>query len=252
MRVLIVDDEKLARDRLRELLSDIGGYTVIGEAMNGAEAVEKTSELNPDVLLMDIRMPGMDGLEAAMHLMGMEHPPSVIFTTAYDQHALDAFDVNAVDYLLKPIRKDRLANALTKARKLTMKQIQEVSHARKEMPTRTHISVHLRGNIRLVPVPDIVYFLADSKYVVVRTATEEHLIEDSLVNLEKEFGERFLRIHRNALVATPFIKGIEKSPAGTWQINLKGLDKKLDVSRRHTASVRRWARNRPVAVPAGM
>ena len=252
MRILIVDDEKLARDRLRELLSDIGGYTVIGEAMNGAEAVEKTSELNPDVLLMDIRMPGMDGLEAAMHLMGMEQPPSVIFTTAYDQHALDAFDVNAVDYLLKPIRKDRLANALTKARKLTSKQLQEINHARKDMPARTHISVHLRGNIRLVPVPDIIYFLADSKYVVVRTGAEEHLIEDSLVNLEKEFGERFLRIHRNALVATPFIKGIEKSPAGTWQINLKGVEKKLDVSRRHTASVRRWARNRPIAAPAGL
>jgi two-component system, LytTR family, response regulator AlgR len=251
MRVLIVDDEKLARDRLRELLTDIGGYTVIGEATNGAEAVEKAAELNPDVLLMDIRMPGMDGLEAAMHLLGMERPPSVIFTTAYDQHALDAFDVNAVDYLLKPIRKDRLANALTKARKLTMRQIQELSQSRKEMPTRTHISVHLRGNIRLVPLPDIVYFLADSKYVVIRTATEEHLIEDSLVNLEKEFGERFLRVHRNALVATQFIRGIEKNASGTWQVNLRGVDKKLDVSRRHTASVRRWARNRPTAVAAG-
>jgi two-component system response regulator AlgR len=250
MRVLIVDDEKLARDRLRELLTDIGGYTVIGEAMSGAEAVEKAAELNPDVLLMDIRMPGMDGLEAAMHLMGMEHPPSVIFTTAYDQHALDAFDVNAVDYLLKPIRKDRLANALTKARKLTVRQIQELNQTRKEMPTRTHISVHLRGNIRLVPVPDIIYFLADSKYVVIRTATEEHLIEDSLVNLEKEFGERFLRVHRNALVATQFIKGIEKNPAGTWQVNLRGVEKKLDVSRRHTASVRRWARNRPISAMA--
>jgi two-component system response regulator AlgR len=246
MRVLIVDDEKLARDRLRELLIDIGGHTVVGEAMNGAEAVEKSAELNPDVLLMDIRMPGMDGLEAAMHLMGMEQPPSVIFTTAYDQHALDAFEVNAVDYLLKPIRKDRLANALTKAHKLTAKQIQEINQARKESPARTHISVHLRGNIRLVPVPDIVFFLADSKYVVVRTAVEEHLIEDSLVNLETEFAERFLRIHRNALVATQFIKGIEKSPSGSWQVTLKNLDKKLDVSRRHTASVRRWARNRPM------
>lgn len=251
MRVLIVDDEKLARDRLRELLIDIGGYTVIGEAMNGAEAVEKASELNPDVMLMDIRMPGMDGLEAAMHLTGMEQPPSVIFTTAYDQHALDAFDVNAVDYLLKPIRKDRLANALTKARKLTMREIQELGHTRKEMPTRTHISVHLRGNIRLVPVPDIVYFLADSKYVVIRTSAEEHLIEDSLVNLEKEFGDRFLRIHRNALVATQYIKGIEKSPVGTWQVNLRGVERKLDVSRRHTAAVRRWARNRPLTTTNG-
>ena len=245
MRVLIVDDEKLARERLRELLTDIGGYTIVGEAANGAEAVEKTAELNPDVLLMDIRMPGMDGLEAAMHLMGMERPPSVIFTTAYDQHALDAFDVNAVDYLLKPIRKDRLAKALSKAHKLTMKQIVEIIQARPEPASRTHISVHLRGNIRLGPIPDIVYFVADSKYVVARTAAEEHLIEDSLVNLEKEFSERFLRIHRNALVAAPYIKGLEKTPAGTWQVALRGIDKKLDVSRRHAAAVRRWARNRP-------
>lgn len=245
MRILIVDDEKLARDRLRELVSDIGGHTVVGEGANGNEAVEKAAELNPDILLMDIRMPGMDGLEAAMHLMGMESPPSVIFTTAYDQHALDAFEVNAVDYLLKPIRKDRLANALVKARKLTQKQIQEINEARDEPAVRTHISVHMRGNIRLVPISDICYFLADSKYVVVRTSEDEHLIEDSLVNLEKEFGDRFLRIHRNALVAREFIKGIEKSTSGTWQVSIKGAeDRNLDVSRRHAASVRKWARNK--------
>ena len=245
MRILIVDDEKLARDRLRELVNDIGGHTVVGEGANGNEAVEKAAELNPDILLMDIRMPGMDGLEAAMHLMGMESPPSVIFTTAYDQHALDAFEVNAVDYLLKPIRKDRLANALVKARKLTQKQIQEINEARDEPTVRTHISVHMRGNIRLVPIVDICYFLADSKYVVVRTGEDEHLIEDSLVNLEKEFGERFLRIHRNALVAREFIKGIEKSTSGTWQVSIKGVeDRKLDVSRRHAASDRKWARNK--------
>ena len=243
MRVLIVDDEKLARDRLRELLNEIGGHVVVGEGMNGNEAVEKAAELNPDVVLMDIRMPGMDGLEAAMHLMGMENPPMVIFTTAYDQHALHAFEVNAVDYLLKPIRKDRLAAALDKAKKLTLQQLQEVNQAQDSPQARTHISVHLRGNIRLVPVQDILYFMADSKYVTVRTTSEEHLIEDSLINLEKEFGEKvFLRIHRNALVATDYIKGIEKSTAGNWQVALKGLEKKLDVSRRHAAAVRRWAR----------
>jgi two-component system, LytTR family, response regulator AlgR len=243
MRVLIVDDEKLARDRLRELLNEIGGHTVVGEGMNGNEAVEKAAELNPDVVLMDIRMPGMDGLEAAMHLMGMESPPMVIFTTAYDQHALHAFEVNAVDYLLKPIRKDRLAAALDKAKKLTLQQLQEINQAQETPQARTHISVHLRGNIRLVPVQDILYFMADSKYVTVRTTGEEHLIEDSLVNLEKEFGEKvFLRIHRNALVATDYIKGIEKSTTGNWQVALKGLEKKLDVSRRHAAAVRRWAR----------
>jgi len=243
MRVLIVDDEKLARERLRELLTEIGGHTVIGEATNGNEAVERAAELNPDVVLMDIRMPGMDGLEAAMHLMGMDDPPNVIFTTAYDQHALHAFEVNAVDYLLKPIRKDRLAAALEKAKKLTLEQLQDVNAAQESPQARTHISVHLRGNIRLVPVKDILYFMADSKYVTIRTPSEEHLIEDSLVNLEKEFGDKmFLRIHRNALVATEFIKGIEKSTAGNWQVALKGSEKKLDVSRRHAAAVRRWAR----------
>ena len=243
MRVLIVDDEKLARDRLRELLNEIGGHTVVGEGMNGNEAVEKSAALNPDVVLTDIRMPGMDGLEAAMHLMGMENPPMVIFTTAYDQHALHAFEVNAVDYLLKPIRKDRLAAALDKAKKLTLQQLQEINQAQDSPQARTHISVHLRGNIRLVPVQDILYFMADSKYVTVRTAGEEHLIEDSLINLEKEFGEKvFLRIHRNALVATSYIKGIEKSTTGNWQVALKDLEKKLDVSRRHAAAVRRWAR----------
>ncbi|HLQ24429.1 MAG TPA: LytTR family DNA-binding domain-containing protein [Acidiferrobacterales bacterium] len=243
MRILIVDDEKLARDRLRELLMEIGGHAVVGEAMNGAEAVEKTTELNPDVLLMDIRMPGMDGLEAAMHLMSMETPPSVIFTTAYDQHALDAFEVNAVDYLLKPIRKDRLDKALAKAGKLSLQQLHEINQAQEQPAARTHISVHLRGNIRLIPVPEIIYFLADSKYVTVRTAKEEHLIEDSLVNLEREFGKAFLRIHRNALVATTYVQGIEKDANGTWQVNLKGLEKKLAVSRRHAVAVRRWARS---------
>jgi two-component system response regulator AlgR len=243
MRILIVDDEKLARDRLRELLMEIGGHAVVGEAMNGAEAVEKTTELNPDVLLMDIRMPGMDGLEAAMHLMSLETPPSVIFTTAYDQHALDAFEVNAVDYLLKPIRKDRLDKALAKAGKLSLQQLHEINQAQEQPLARTHISVHLRGNIRLIPVPEIIYFLADSKYVTVRTAKEEHLIEDSLVNLEREFGKVFLRIHRNALVATTYVQGIEKDANGTWQVNLKGLEKKLAVSRRHAVAVRRWARS---------
>ncbi|HUW97684.1 MAG TPA: LytTR family DNA-binding domain-containing protein [Acidiferrobacter sp.] len=242
MKVLIVDDEKLARDRLRELVGEIGEYVVVGEAMNGSEAIAQTMRLNPDVLLMDIRMPGMDGLEAAMHLMGLETPPGVIFTTAYDQHALDAFEVNAVDYLLKPIRKDRLAKALSKAGRFTLQQLHEINQAQDTPMTRTHLSVHLRGNIRLVPVQDVLYFLADNKYVTVRTASEEHLIEDSLVNLEREFGESFLRIHRNALVATPYIIGIEKDGSATWQVALKGLDKRLAVSRRHAAAVRRWAR----------
>ncbi len=242
MKILIVDDEKLARARLRELITKIGEHTIVGEAINGSDAVEKTMQLNPNCLLMDIRMPVMDGLEAATHLMSMDTPPAVIFTTAYDQHALEAFEVNAVDYLLKPIRKDRLATALQKARRVTLRQLRQLNKSQDEPASRTHISVHMRGQINLIPVQDIIYFMADSKYVTVRTATEQHLIEDSLVSLEEEFGERFLRIHRNALVAAPYIRGIEKQPNGRWRVLLKGIDDKLDVSRRHTPSVRRWTR----------
>lgn len=242
MRVLIVDDEKLARTRLRELISKIGDHTVVGEAQNGSDAIEQTISLNPNVILMDIRMPVMDGLEAAMHLTSMESPPSVIFTTAYDQHALEAFEANAIDYLLKPIRRDRLEAALHKARRFTHRQLHQVSRAHEEPAARSHISVHMRGQINLIPVKDIIYFMADSKYVTVRTQTEQHLIEDALISLEEEFGNHFLRIHRNALVATAYIRGIEKQSSGRWRVILNGIDDKLDVSRRHTPAVRRWTR----------
>ena len=242
MRILIVDDENLARQRLRDLLSDIGDHTVVGEAVNGSEAIEKTITLKPDLLLMDIRMPVMDGLETAMHLMGIDNPPQVIFTTAYDEHALEAFEVNAVDYLLKPIRKERLAAALQKAAPLTAKQLKKVSQANQEPAARTHISVHMRGRITLIPVQDIIYFIADNKYVTVRTANEQHLIEESLVSLEEEFSDRFLRIHRGALVNTNFLRGMEKNSVGHWRVLLKGVEEKLAVSRRHTPQVRRWVR----------
>jgi two-component system response regulator AlgR len=242
MKILVVDDEKLARARMRELIDKEGEHLIVGEAMNGNEAIEKTMELKPECLLMDIRMPVMDGLEAAMHLQSMDTPPAVIFTTAYDQHALEAFEVNAIDYLLKPIRKDRLSSALQKAKQVSRKQLREVSRAQTEPSFRSHISVHMRGQITLIPVQDIVYFMADNKYVTVRTPSEQHLIEDSLVSLEEEFSERFLRIHRNALVAVDYIRGIEKQPSGRWRVLLRETEDRLDVSRRHTPEVRRWTR----------
>ena len=242
MKILVVDDEKLARARMRELIEKDGEHAIIGEAMNGNEAIEKTMDLKPECLLMDIRMPVMDGLEAAMHLQSLETPPAVIFTTAYDQHALEAFEVNAVDYLLKPIRKDRLSSALQKAKQVSLKQLREVNKAKTEPSSRSHISVHMRGQITLIPVQDIVYFMADNKYVTVRTTSEQHLIEDSLVSLEEEFADRFLRVHRNALVAVDYIRGIEKQPSGRWRVLLREIDDKLDVSRRHTPEVRRWTR----------
>lgn len=242
MRILIVDDENLARQRLRDLIGDIGDHTVVGEALNGSEAIEKTITLKPDLLLMDIRMPVMDGLEAAMHLMGINNPPQVIFTTAYDQHALEAFEVNAVDYLLKPVRKERLASALQKASPVSTSALKQVNKAQEEPSVRTHISVHMRGRISLIPVNDIIYFVADNKYVTVRTAREQHLIEESLVSLEEEFGDNFLRIHRGALVNTKYLKGMEKNQLGHWRVLLEGVDEKLSVSRRHTPAVRRWVR----------
>jgi two-component system response regulator AlgR len=242
MRILLVDDEKLARARLREMLAGIGGHSVVGEATNGSEAIEKTTQLKPDALLMDIRMPVMDGLEAAMHLAKMDQPPAVIFTTAYDQHAVEAFEVNAVDYLLKPVRQDRLASALEKVKPMKPAQLRDVSRAHGEHPRRSHISVHMRGQITLIPVPEIVYFMADSKYVTVRTAREQHLIEESLVNLEQEFDGDFLRVHRNALIAVNQVRGLEKQASGHWAVLLKSVDDKVPVSRRHTPAVRRWIR----------
>jgi len=242
VRILLVDDEKLARVRLRELVNQIGGHIIVGEAENGSDAIEKTMNLKPNLLLMDIRMPVMDGLEAAMHLMSLEMPPAVIFTTAYDQHALEAFEVNAVDYLLKPIRKERLAAALSKARRVTRRQLLEIHRNQDDSASRTHISIQLRGSISLVPIEEIIYFMADSKYVTVRTEDGSHLIEDSLVSLEKEFDERFLRIHRNALVSVRSIEGLEKQPNGRWMVQFKKIDDKLEVSRRHTSTVRRWIR----------
>ena len=242
MKILIVDDESLARQRMRDLLTDLGETDIVGEAVNGSEAIEKTVTLKPDLLLIDIRMPVMDGLEAAMHLQGIENPPMVIFTTAYDEHALEAFEVNAVDYLLKPIRKERLEAALQKAQPVSGEQLKEVSRAADSKSARSHISVHMRGRITLIPVQDIIYFIADNKYVTVRTATEQHLIEESLVSLEEEFSDRFLRIHRGSLVNTDYLRGMEKNTAGHWRVLMKGIDEKLVVSRRHTPQVRRWVR----------
>lgn len=242
MKILIVDDESLARQRMRDLLSDLGETDIVGEAANGSEAIEKSVSLKPDLLLVDIRMPVMDGLEAAMHLQGMEDPPKIIFTTAYDEHALEAFEVNAIDYLLKPIRKERLETALQKARPVSSKQLKEVNRTADTKSSRSHISVHMRGRITLIPVSEIIYFIADNKYVTVRTATEQHLIEESLVSLEEEFSERFLRIHRSSLVNTEYLRGMEKNTTGHWRVLMKGIDEKLVVSRRHTPQVRRWVR----------
>lgn len=236
MKILLVDDEALARDRLRRLLSELPDCEVCGEAADGRAALEQYDRLQPDVVLMDIRMPGMDGLETARHLAGMPAPPAVIFTTAFGDHALEAFEACAVDYLLKPIRSERLAAALGNARRLTRAQAAQIDSA--AGGARSHICVRVRGNLHLVPVNDIRFFRADNKYVTLRTGDAEYLIEESLKTLEDEFGTRFLRIHRNALIAADFVVGLEKDAQGQCVVVLGGVTERLEVSRRHLAELR--------------
>ncbi|MEJ2060892.1 MAG: LytTR family DNA-binding domain-containing protein [Gammaproteobacteria bacterium] len=242
MKVLIVDDEQLARDRLRALVNELGGYEVCATAANGIEALRQAETTHPDVVLMDIRMPGMDGIEAARHLTELEAPPALIFTTAYSQHALEAFETHATGYLLKPIRKAALEEALGKAARLTRAQLSSLSHEDiEDTPgARTHICARLRGRLELVPIEDILYFQADQKYVTVRHTGGEVIIEDSLRALEEEFGDHFLRIHRNALVGIRWVAGMEKGPNGGLLLTLRNDPTRLEISRRHAPAVRRY------------
>ena len=192
---------------------------------------------------MDIRMPGMDGLEAARHLSEMDEPPAIIFTTAYSEHALEAYDANAVDYLVKPIRQEKLEKSLAKARKLTKAQIAALN-METHTTGRSHICARIRGNLELIPVDEIVYFQADQKYITVRHVGGEVLIEDALKNLEVEFEDRLIRIHRNALVSTNFITGMEKNIDGRFVVTFKEVDDKLEISRRHVAEVRKFLKSR--------
>jgi two-component system response regulator AlgR len=243
MKVLIVDDEPPARARLAHMLESMEDIEPVGEASNGLEAVQMVQQARPDVVLMDIRMPGMDGLEAFRHLSKMEEPPAVIFTTAYSDHALEAFDAHAVGYLVKPIRKEKLAESLQKARKLTQAQLATIAKET-EHEGRTHICARVRGNLELIPIEKIVYFQADQKYITVRHTEGEVLIEDALKNLEQEFASRFIRIHRNALVNVAYVSGMEKSRDGRFLISFNKVDDKLEISRRHVAEVRRFLKSR--------
>ncbi len=197
-RILIADDEAPARARLRDLLDECREsfpLAIVDEARNGREALDVLNREKIDIVLLDIRMPEMDGMEAARHMAGMAEPPAIIFTTAFDSYAIKAFEVNAIDYLLKPIRAERLLLALGKTRAAPPVSRQALDAA-SNLPRR-HLSVHERGKIILVPVADVLYLRAELKYVTVRTAEREHLVEESLTHLEEEFADAFVRIHRN-------------------------------------------------------
>jgi two-component system response regulator AlgR len=244
MNILIVDDESLARGRLRRLVEDLGGdWRVAGEACNGREALAHCRQAEVDVVLLDIRMPVMDGLEAAAVLAREETPPAVIFTTAYGEHALAAFEEQAADYLLKPVRPDRLRKALERVKGLTRPQLQVLGE--QCAAEADFVCAHLRGGIRRVPVDRVLYFRADQKYVTACYDGGELLLEDSLKSLEERFGDRFLRIHRNALVAESQLVGLEKDIEGRAFARLRGTDDRLEISRRHLPQVRRWLREGP-------
>jgi two-component system, LytTR family, response regulator AlgR len=257
-KILIVDDETPARRRLRDLLDDCResfALVIADEAENGIEAIEIISNGGIDIVLTDIRMPMMDGLEVARHVAKMESPPKLIFTTAFDEYAVKAFELNAIDYLLKPIKQERLLAALKKASSVRAAQAEAVADATKAR--RRHLSIHERGKIILVPVDDIIFLRAELKYVTVKTLAKEYLLEESLTKLEEEFGELFARVHRSALVARKAVTGFEKVNGATdqtaengtdkeesggtyWVVVLKGVDEKLPVSRRQQHVIREF------------
>jgi two-component system, LytTR family, response regulator AlgR len=232
LRILIVDDEPPARERLRSMLAEGGEFEVVGEAGNGEQALDLVDKLVPDVVLLDVRMPGIDGLEVARHLAALPEPPAVIFTTAFDEYALQAFDSEAVAYLLKPIRAEKLKAALAKAARLTRPQLQQVATAAREPAHRLHIGVRGRDGLRLIPIDEVFCFHADQKYTTVKHQKGEDLIEDSLKTLEEEFSTTFVRIHRNALVNTKYLERIARDASGQHFVHLRGLPDALEVSRR--------------------
>ena len=237
MKILIVDDESLARDRLARLLAETGGAHTVNMATHGLEALEKIQREPPDVILLDIRMPIMDGLELARHLTALASPPSIVFTTAYQDHALEAFDAQAVDYLLKPVRRERLQQALARAGVLRRARIDELR--RQGRRPRAYLSATAHGEIQLVPVRDIRYLKAEQKYVIVAWPGGELLIDESLKSLEAEFHEAFIRIHRNALVAIRHIDGVKRGEDGSTYVLLHDMTPRLHVSRRHLSQVRK-------------
>ncbi|MGA0797439.1 MAG: LytR/AlgR family response regulator transcription factor [Quisquiliibacterium sp.] len=258
--ILIVDDEPVARIRLRELLGDLApqfAHAVIGEARTAADALSVIASLQPNIVLLDVQMPGMNGIELARHLSAraaVEHStpmPAVIFVTAHDEYAVQAFDVRAIDYLLKPVRASRLLEALQRSVLSLPGERREAidALARDTQTQRRQLSVHERGRVVLVPMVDVIYLKAELKYITVRTSEREFLIEESLTDLEQEFGERFVRIHRNALVARDAITGFERvAPSAQdsggepfWQVVMRDIKERLPVSRRQWSTVKALA-----------
>ncbi len=245
MKILIVDDEQLARERLMQLIRDLGGDYELYEAGNGAEALELYDREQVGLILLDIRMPVMDGLEVARHLSQLDNPPSIVFTTAYQDHALEAFEAQAIDYLLKPIRLERLQQAIDKAGVIQRAHIAAVQRKEKQPASRTHVSAKRKGGLKILAVNDILYFRAEQKYVSAIWPEGELILDEPLKSLEREFDQQFIRIHRNTLVALQHIASLEKDAAGNTNILLKDHDDVLAVSRRHISQVKKRLKEMP-------
>jgi two-component system response regulator AlgR len=237
MRVLIADDEAPARARLAALLSAADGdHQVVAEAGNGVEVLERCRQSAVDLVLLDIRMPGMDGITTALALAERPDPPAVVFVTAYEEHALAAFEANAIDYLLKPVRPDRLLRALAKARALSREQQAALSEA------AGFINASYRGGMVRIAAQDVLLLRADSKYVEVWHSGGMALTEESLRAIEERLPGVFLRVHRNALVAPGRVRQLRRGEAGQLMLRLDGSDQSVEVSRRHAPEVRRLLR----------
>ena len=239
MKILIADDESPARARLAALLSNLlPSHELVAEAANGREVLAACERTCVDLVLLDIRMPGMDGIEAALALAARPDPPAVVFVTAYDEHALAAFDANAIDYLLKPVRPERLARALEKARALSGEQQRALGDA------TAFIGASYRGGLLRVGVGEVCVLRADSKYVEVWHPGGVALTEESLRALEERLPGRFLRVHRNALVAPELIRGLRREAGGRLVVDVEGCREPIEVSRRHAPEVRALLRRR--------
>lgn len=237
--VLIVDDELPARERLQRLVGELAGFAVAGTCANGVDALALLGKLKPAILLLDIRMPGMTGIEVARHLSTLAEPPAIVFTTAYDEYALEAFESQAVGYLLKPVRLERLEQALRHASRLTPPQLKSIAAPAAPLATRQHIAVRVRDELKLIPVKEIRYFRADQKYVTVRHSRGEDLIDESLKALEEEFAQDFVRAHRSVLVGLAHVEALERVAEEGYALRLRGEAEPIAVSRRQIADLRK-------------
>jgi two-component system response regulator AlgR len=237
--VLIVDDELPARERLQRLVAEVPGWSVAGSCSNGSDALSLVAKLDPAVVLLDIRMPGITGIEVARHLGALESPPAIVFTTAYDEYALQAFEAQAVGYLLKPVRRERLEEALKHASRLSSPQLRSLATQEQPLAARQHVAVRVRDELKLIPLKEIRYFRADQKYVTVRHVRGEDLLDESLRMLEEEFAREFVRAHRSLLVAIAHIEALERSGEEGYAVRLRGEPEPLPVSRRQVADLRK-------------